>query len=340
VDDFSGDAALYRDIAVLASAEQECSNKVLDGWFELKCGAAEGLVRQQIMTTPPLSLAHVAFGALLTATMGCAPSVPALVARGELLAACEATDFGHSPELVDRLARESRATLVVRVLAPEDTLAAAGLATKPHDASWLAIEAELSVPAGPSPLAELSLQYPKLRGEGWLSLVGGGLGDHYLALTGKQMPSPGQQATFADVLQWSRDAVLAGDATARSRLAGILQPGERPEDLYLAERLADWFGSDERATPGTSAHVAGKLVRSDFDKEKRARLGLTIRYAQADPASGAHCTQLEHLVFDLPPGPDLRARVATLFPAGPRPLAELRREARVRAFEGEDPLAE
>lgn len=37
--------ALDREINVRASGEQKCSTKVLDGWFELKCGAAEGLVR-------------------------------------------------------------------------------------------------------------------------------------------------------------------------------------------------------------------------------------------------------------------------------------------------------
>lgn len=37
--------ALEREINVRASGEQKCSTKVLDGWFELKCGAAEGLVR-------------------------------------------------------------------------------------------------------------------------------------------------------------------------------------------------------------------------------------------------------------------------------------------------------
>lgn len=37
--------ALEKEIAVRASGEQKCSTKVLDGWFELKCGAAEGLVR-------------------------------------------------------------------------------------------------------------------------------------------------------------------------------------------------------------------------------------------------------------------------------------------------------
>jgi hypothetical protein len=36
---------LEREINVRASGEQKCSTKVLDGWFELKCGAAEGLVR-------------------------------------------------------------------------------------------------------------------------------------------------------------------------------------------------------------------------------------------------------------------------------------------------------
>jgi hypothetical protein len=36
---------LEKEIAVRASGEQKCSAKVLDGWFELKCGAAEGLVR-------------------------------------------------------------------------------------------------------------------------------------------------------------------------------------------------------------------------------------------------------------------------------------------------------
>lgn len=37
--------ALEREINVRASGEQKCSTKVLDGWFELKCGVAEGLVR-------------------------------------------------------------------------------------------------------------------------------------------------------------------------------------------------------------------------------------------------------------------------------------------------------
>lgn len=288
------------------------------------------------MTTP--SFLRLALAASMLLSTGCAPSVPALVARGEYHAACVATDYGYSPELVDRLAELSRATLAVRVVTVQEALADVGLEVKPHDPSWLAIEAELEVPDGPSPLAELGLGYPRLRGEGWLSLVGGGLGDHYLALTGKQMPSPGQRATFTDVLEWSRDALLTGDATARARLGGILAPGERPEDLYLAERLSAWFAFDDRATPGTRAHVAGKLVRSDLDEEKRARVGLALRYEQADPDTGSLCTQAEHLVFDLPPGPDLRSRAAAIFTSGPRPLVELRRAARVRAHDGEDPL--
>lgn len=37
--------ALEKEIAVRASGEQQCSTKVLRGWFEMKCGVADGLVR-------------------------------------------------------------------------------------------------------------------------------------------------------------------------------------------------------------------------------------------------------------------------------------------------------
>lgn len=38
-------AAITKEIAVKASGEQKCSTKVLRGWFEIDCGAAEGLIR-------------------------------------------------------------------------------------------------------------------------------------------------------------------------------------------------------------------------------------------------------------------------------------------------------
>jgi hypothetical protein len=41
-DDFK---ALTKEIAVSASGEQKCSTKVLHGWFEIACGAADNLVR-------------------------------------------------------------------------------------------------------------------------------------------------------------------------------------------------------------------------------------------------------------------------------------------------------
>ncbi len=37
--------ALEKEIAVRASGEQKCSTKVLQGWFEIVCGPADGLVR-------------------------------------------------------------------------------------------------------------------------------------------------------------------------------------------------------------------------------------------------------------------------------------------------------
>lgn len=39
------DFAAAPEIAVKASSEQKCSTKVLQGWFEMVCGEAEGLVR-------------------------------------------------------------------------------------------------------------------------------------------------------------------------------------------------------------------------------------------------------------------------------------------------------
>lgn len=40
-----GEFAAAKEIAVKASSEQKCTTKVLQGWFEMVCGEAEGLVR-------------------------------------------------------------------------------------------------------------------------------------------------------------------------------------------------------------------------------------------------------------------------------------------------------
>lgn len=273
-------------------------------------------------------------------SVACAPSIASLADRGQFHEACEATDFGYSSELVDRLAAKSGARVRITPWTTAEALREARVTTPPHQSGWLGLALELTHGEKASPLAEISVAAPQVRAPGWQSRGELGLGDSYQLLTGRVIAPQGTQATLGDIAGWARDAVLTGSSEARGKLAGVLTANDLPEDIVGAQSLSSLFARECRSTPGETCRTAALVSKGESRPSKPAAVGLTLRYAVADPATGAHCMQVEHVVVPLAEAPDLPGRLARTFAGAETTLVELRNRSRVYGMEGESPFHE
>lgn len=252
-----------------------------------------------------------------------------LVDRGQYVDACKSTDFAYSRKLADKLAEITAATVTVTVWKAVDALRVAEVSMPAKDDTWMGVAIELAHNGKPGEVVEMGIKSTELRADAWQIRGGLGLGDSYKLLTGKTYEPP-NGVSIGDIGRFAKEAILL-KPDAKAQLTSAAGTDD-VDGIVAAQRLAELWSNECGVKPGGKCRAARILMKDPAVKAKAA-LAISVRYAVAD-AAGAHCTQVEHIVVELAPGADLAAQIAATFPS-PTTLVELRKRARVTAYESE-----